>query len=62
MKAVRFRATLKALSINMLRAAAVLAALINSPKYPFAAFSIIKGASCKTLLNIVAIIDGSANN
>lgn len=42
MKAVRFRATLKALSINILRAAAVLAALINSPKYPFAAFSIIK--------------------
>jgi hypothetical protein len=42
MQAVRFRATLKALSINILRAAAVLAALINSPKYPIAAFSIIK--------------------
>lgn len=42
MKAVRFRATLKALSINILRAAAVFAALISSPKYIFAVFSIIK--------------------
>jgi hypothetical protein len=42
MKAVRFRATLKALSINILRAAAVVAVLISSPKYLFAVFSIIK--------------------
>jgi hypothetical protein len=42
MKAVRFRATLKALSINILRAAAALSALINSPKHLFVAFSIIK--------------------
>jgi hypothetical protein len=42
LKAVRFRATLKALGINILRAAAVLAALINGPKYLFAGFAIVK--------------------
>ena len=42
LKAVRFRATLKALGINILRAATVLAALINGPKHLFAVFSIVK--------------------
>jgi len=42
LKAVRFRVTLKALGINILRAAVVLAALINGPKYLFACFLIVK--------------------
>ncbi len=42
LKAVCFRATLKALGINILRAAAVLAALINGPEHLFAASSIVK--------------------
>ncbi len=42
LKTVRFRATLKALGINILRAAAVLTTLINGPKHLFAVFSIVK--------------------
>ena len=42
LKAVRFRATLKALGINILRAAAVIAALIKGPNHAFSAFSIVK--------------------
>ena len=42
LKAVRFRATLKALGINILRAAAVLAALINGPKCFLDLFPIVK--------------------
>jgi hypothetical protein len=42
LQAVRFRATLKALGLNIFRAAAVLAALINGPKHLMTLFSFVK--------------------